>query len=57
MKKLKIVFENKNLIVVDKEPKKLTIATDKKSYNNLYHEVREYVKNNILKIKYSLFID
>jgi len=51
MKKLKIVFENKNLIVIDKEPKKLTIATDKNNYNNLYHEVREYVKKQYPKNK------
>ena len=44
MKKLDIIYEDKELLVVNKPTKKLTIATEKNKYNTLYHEAREYVK-------------
>lgn len=43
MKKLDIIYEDKELIVVNKPAKKLTIATNKEELNTLYHEVYEYV--------------
>ena len=43
MKKLDIIYEDKELIVVNKSAKKLTIATNKGELNTLYHEVYEYV--------------
>ena len=39
-----IIYEDKELLVINKPPKKLTIATDKKEMNTLYREAREYVK-------------
>ena len=44
MKKLDIIYEDKELLVVNKPDHKLTIANDKNKYNTLYHEAREYVK-------------
>lgn len=44
MKKLKIIYEDKYLIVVDKEPKLLTISDHKENERTLYHEVSSYVK-------------
>ena len=43
-KKLKIIYEDKNIIVVDKQPHLLTIATEKEKEKTLYHEVLEYEK-------------
>ena len=43
--KIKIVYEDKDIIVVDKEAKMLTIATDKEKEKTLYHQVLEYLKN------------
>ncbi len=42
--KLNIVYEDKDIIVVNKESGLLTISTDKVKDNTLYHLVREYVK-------------
>lgn len=44
MKKLDIIYEDKELLVVNKPTKKLTVATEKNNFNTLYHEAREYVK-------------
>ena len=44
-KKLNIVYEDKNIIVVDKEPHLLTIATDNERERTLYHYVLEYEQN------------
>lgn len=44
MKKLKIIYEDKYLIVVDKPPKLLTIASETEKENTLYHEVSLYLK-------------
>ena len=44
MKKMDIIYEDKELLVVNKPAKELTIATNKQELNTLYHEAREYVK-------------
>ncbi len=44
MKKFKIVYEDKNILVIDKDPGLLTIATNKEKERTLYHQAREYVK-------------
>ena len=44
MKKMDIVYEDKELLVVNKEPNYLTIATDKEKFKTLYHEASTYVK-------------
>ena len=44
MKKLDIIYEDKELLVINKPDHKLTIANNKTKYNTLYHEAREYVK-------------
>lgn len=43
-RKLKIVYEDRYLIVVNKDSNMLTIKKDDKSGYNLYDEVKEYVK-------------
>lgn len=47
---LDIIYEDKNIIVVNKPSGLLTIATDK-SNNTLYHNVSEYIKKNNYKNK------
>ncbi len=42
--KLKILYEDKYIIVVDKPAKLLTIATTKEKEKTLYHQVYEYLK-------------
>ena len=42
-KKLDIIYEDKELIVINKPSKVLTIATNNEKINTLYHEVREYL--------------
>lgn len=42
--KLKILYEDKFLIIVYKKPNFLTIATDKEKDKTLFHEVLEYEK-------------
>ena len=44
-KKLDIIYEDKNYLVVNKPSGLLTVATDKEKEKTLYHEVREYVKS------------
>lgn len=44
MKKFNIVYEDKKIIVINKEAKLLTIATKKEKERTLYHQVREYIK-------------
>ena len=51
MKKMNIVYEDKEILVVDKEAKKLTIATSKEKERTLYHEASEYVKKQYPKNK------
>ena len=43
-KKLKILYEDKYLIVVNKPSNLLTISTDKEKEKTLYHQVYEYLK-------------
>ena len=42
-KKLDIIYEDKEIIVINKPAKLLTIATKNERINTLYHEVREYL--------------
>lgn len=51
MKKLNIIYEDKELLVVEKEPHLLTIATAKRETNTLYNEVSTYVKKQYPKNK------
>ncbi len=51
MKKIKIVYEDKNIIVVNKEAGLLTVATSKERDKTLYNEVKEYVKKQYPKNK------
>lgn len=43
MKKLDIIHEDKNILVINKPYNTLTIGTDKDKIHCLYHEVREYL--------------
>lgn len=51
MKKLKIIYEDKYFIVVDKPANQLTISTAKNESNTLYKEVSAYVKKQYPKNK------
>lgn len=44
MKKLKIIYEDKYLIVINKPAGQLTISRDNRNDNNLYDEVKAYIK-------------
>lgn len=44
MKKLKIIYEDKELLVINKEPKLLTISNNKEKERTLYFEASQYVK-------------
>lgn len=44
MKKLDIIYEDKEILVLNKPTNKLTIATTKEQNRTLYHEAREYIK-------------
>lgn len=50
MKKLDIVYEDKELLVVNKENALLTVGTAKNKINTLYHEVREYIRKKNQKV-------
>jgi 23S rRNA pseudouridine1911/1915/1917 synthase len=43
-KKMDIIYEDKELLVINKPSGLLTIATEKEHLHTLYHEAREYVK-------------
>lgn len=43
-KKMDILYEDKELLVINKPVGLLTIATEKENIHTLYHEAREYVK-------------
>lgn len=43
--KLEIIYEDKNLLVVNKPSKLLTISTDKEKENTLFHKALLYEKN------------
>lgn len=51
MKKMNIIYEDKELLVVDKEPGLLTISTDKEKNRTLYREASEYVKKQFSRNK------
>ncbi len=51
MKKLNIIYEDKNLLVIDKPPKQLTIKTNKNESHTLYEEASLYVKKQYPKNK------
>lgn len=44
IKKMDIIYEDKELLVINKPAGLLTIATEKEGYKTLYHQAREYVK-------------
>ena len=44
VKKLKIIYEDKKIIVVSKDSGLLSIGTSKERNKTLYNEVKEYVK-------------
>lgn len=48
---LDIIYEDNNIIVVNKQSGLLTISTGKEKNNTLYHKVSEYVKKNNKKNK------
>ena len=48
--RLKIIFEDKNIIVVEKEAGLLTIGTEKERERTLYHEVLNYLKKKNQKV-------
>lgn len=50
-KKLDIIYEDKEIIVVNKPAGVLTISTPKEKYKTLYHEVSDYVKKSNPKLK------
>lgn len=51
MKKMNIIYEDKEILVVDKEPHLLTIATEKRESRTLYNEASTYVKRQYPKNK------
>ncbi len=51
MKKMNIIYEDKELLVVEKEPHLLTIATEKRESKTLYNEASTYVKKQYPKNK------
>lgn len=44
MKKMDIIYEDKELLVINKPPHYLTISTEKETTKTLYHEARTYLK-------------
>ena len=44
MKKMKIIYEDKYVIAVDKPSGKLSVSTDKEKERTMFHEVLEYLK-------------
>lgn len=50
-KKLDLIYEDKEILVINKPSKQLTIATAKEKEHTLYHEVSEYVKKQYPKNK------
>lgn len=50
MKKLDIIYEDKELLVVNKNSGLLTIGTSINKINTLYHEVREYIHKKNQKV-------
>lgn len=50
-KKLDIIYEDKNIIVVNKPSGLLTVSTTKEKEKTLFHQVSSYVKKNNSKLK------
>lgn len=50
MKKLDIIYEDKNILVVNKEPKILTISSRNEKEHTLYHEVYNYLHKKNQKV-------
>ena len=50
-KKMDILYEDKNLLIINKPSKLLTISTEKENYRTLYHEASQYVKKQYPKNK------
>lgn len=50
MKKLKIIYEDKNIIVINKPSNQLTISTNQEKEKTLYHEVLEYLRKKNQKV-------
>ena len=50
-KKLDIIYEDKEILVVNKPAKLLCISTEKEKERTLYHEVSDYVKKSNPKAK------
>ncbi len=50
MKKLNIIYEDRELLVVNKPAKLLCVGTDKEKERTLYHEVREYLHKKNQKV-------
>ena len=49
-KKLDIIYEDKEILVVNKPAKLLCISTEKEKERTLYHEVSDYVKKMLIYI-------
>ncbi len=47
---LKIIYEDENIIVIDKPPKLLTISNKKEKENTLYRRVSDYLKKDKTKV-------
>lgn len=50
-KKLDIIYEDKNILVVNKPSGILTVSTPKEKDRTLFHEVSDYVKKSNSKVK------
>ena len=50
MKKLDIIYEDKQILVINKPTNCLTIGTDKDKIHCLYHDVREYLNKKNQKV-------
>ena len=50
MKKLDIIYEDKQILVINKSTNCLTIGTDKDKIHCLYHDVREYLNKKNQKV-------
>ena len=51
MKKLNIIYEDKEILVINKPSGLLTVSTPKERVRTLFHEVSDYVKKSNPKIK------
>ena len=56
MKKIHILYEDKNILIVDKPSKQLTVGTEKNKTSSLYYEASLYVKKQYPKNKVFMLI-